>query len=60
MIAAAWAILAVFLLAVSLVAFSLPWTQDTLEEWIDRYADDRVVDADMDVWADEIRREARG
>jgi hypothetical protein len=39
MIVAAWAILALFLLVVSCVAFSLPWTQDTLEDWIDRWGD---------------------
>ena len=60
MIAALWAVLAVFLLVVSLVAFSLPWTQDTLEEWIDRYTDpDRGHALDVDGWADELRREAR-
>jgi hypothetical protein len=60
-IVAAWAILAIFLLACSIVTFSLPWTQDTLEEWIDRYTDpDRGHDCDVDGWADELRRDARG
>jgi hypothetical protein len=30
-----WILLAVFLLVVSIVAFSLPWTEDSIEAWLD-------------------------
>ena len=60
MIAALWIIVAVFLLVITAVAFSLPWTKDTIEEWIDRYTDDWTSSTiDLDGWAEEFRRDAR-